>query len=398
MKKRKLQYMDLPRELEFMFRLCLGQVKEIPSGLDWEYFQTMVKKNRIEPLVASEILKLPSELWKDNEVLANLSALGNKYAWISITQMQELAHVISILKEKGIRALSVKGPILALQLYGNPALRYSKDLDVLVDPARIMEVRDILLADGWEHIDVVNTPKRCKAWLKANEHISFSKGDVLIEVHDKMEKWGTEDFEAVWENHNSKMLMGVEVPYLSDAENVYLQVAHACGHAFFRMRWLIDLYRLFNQAEIDFGKLFAEMEEEGVFLLETLLLMERTKLLAIPEIDAGKFHICGTEEGIILDYENELEDMLQKALSYESICESIMVSTCSVMDDSEDLRKYLKMIPGKKKAGLMDRIVTQFTPCSIEWETLDLPDSKYWIYYLYRIYYGIRRKIVTEEK
>jgi hypothetical protein len=44
----------------------------------------------------------------------------------------ELLRILDALKEAGIKAMPLKGPVLAQQLYGDVALRQFSDLDILV--------------------------------------------------------------------------------------------------------------------------------------------------------------------------------------------------------------------------------------------------------------------------
>jgi Uncharacterised nucleotidyltransferase len=59
------------------------------------------------------------------------------------------ASLVARLDEAGIRAVPLKGPFLAEALYGDPGLRFSGDLDLLVDPAQLDEAVDLLMANGY---------------------------------------------------------------------------------------------------------------------------------------------------------------------------------------------------------------------------------------------------------
>jgi hypothetical protein len=51
---------------------------------------------------------------------------------LAATAMTEVHRVIDALRERGVRALAIKGPVLSEQLYGDPGLRSFSDIDLLV--------------------------------------------------------------------------------------------------------------------------------------------------------------------------------------------------------------------------------------------------------------------------
>ena len=53
----------LSPEYSLMLSLALREdLPSIPETIDWQEFDTLVTKNRIEPLVAEGLKKLPSEM------------------------------------------------------------------------------------------------------------------------------------------------------------------------------------------------------------------------------------------------------------------------------------------------------------------------------------------------
>lgn len=59
------------------------------------------------------------------------------------------AEAVGLLEDEGIDTLLLKGVPLAVDYYGNPALRPMSDLDVLVRPAQVREAIAVLTGAGW---------------------------------------------------------------------------------------------------------------------------------------------------------------------------------------------------------------------------------------------------------
>jgi len=62
----------------------------------------------------------------------------------------ELGELLRLFEESGIRALPFKGPVLALDLFGDLALREFVDLDILVPAGEILRATDLIEARGYE--------------------------------------------------------------------------------------------------------------------------------------------------------------------------------------------------------------------------------------------------------
>ena len=61
----------------------------------------------------------------------------------------ELRRTAALLAEHGIRALALKGPLLAAEAHGDYGLRETDDVDVLVPHSRLHEAADLLAAGGY---------------------------------------------------------------------------------------------------------------------------------------------------------------------------------------------------------------------------------------------------------
>jgi hypothetical protein len=64
--------------------------------------------------------------------------------------VEALAELMGLLQNHGIRAIAYKGPVLATMLYGNSALRWAGDLDLLVHPSDFSNTKILLAANGYK--------------------------------------------------------------------------------------------------------------------------------------------------------------------------------------------------------------------------------------------------------
>ena len=95
-------------------------------------------------LTAARPSGVPPEAMAELERLRRLSAQRN------LRMTGQLVRILEALERHGIETLPVKGPALAQDLYDDPSVRMSGDLDILVRPRAAAAARRLLLANGFE--------------------------------------------------------------------------------------------------------------------------------------------------------------------------------------------------------------------------------------------------------
>src|SRR5439155_735964 len=69
--------------------------------------------------------------------------------FVTLRMTAELFRVLDQFASAGIGALVVKGPVLAVRAYGDPAMRSYGDLDLLVRPRDIRRATELMVAAGY---------------------------------------------------------------------------------------------------------------------------------------------------------------------------------------------------------------------------------------------------------
>ena len=155
-----------------------------------------------------------------------------------------MAEISAGLGAANVRHLSVKGPVLAQQIYGDVGARDSKDLDFLVDPDKIAAATATLEALGYSESVI---PDAASGPDVANKHRTFTGHDTEIELHTRLldvEALLPLSFEAIWSRHETVMLGTVAVPALSIVDTMLYLCAHGAHHLWFRLKWLEDIARI----------------------------------------------------------------------------------------------------------------------------------------------------------
>ncbi|PQP91213.1 nucleotidyltransferase family protein [Paenibacillus sp. AR247] len=167
-------------ELKFML-LLLKRKETMPeylrghvSQIDWDAFLDLVIHHRVYPLIYLRIKNMGEDLIPER-VTSNLHKLYKNNTIMMMQLTREMCEICRTLTESGIRTLQLKGPILALQLYGELSYRTSKDLDLLIDGSDVAKTTAILHQLGYQS----DQTDQFIFWEKKSHHMFFfSSGKV----------------------------------------------------------------------------------------------------------------------------------------------------------------------------------------------------------------------------
>ena len=136
--------------------ICSGDTDQVQQlvrsrgpHLDWMALIDVAKSHRLQMLLHRAVASLDDAL-VSRPARAALDALyaGNRAQCERVSG--ELARLIDRLTSEQLRVMAYKGPVLAAQLYGDPALRLYADLDLLIHEADLDAVRRVMLELGYE--------------------------------------------------------------------------------------------------------------------------------------------------------------------------------------------------------------------------------------------------------
>jgi len=185
--------------------------------------------------------------------------------FVTLRMTAELLRVLDQFASVGIGALVVKGPVLAVRAYGNPAMRSYGDLDLLVRQRDIRYATELLLAAGYR----AAVPLAAIDAGKIPGQYLFSRADsnLLVELHNDLtlryfprrlplETWFARQ---VYVQLDSR-----EAPALSVEDELVLICVHGAKHLWERLMWIADVAALVSrQANLDWERAAFSAKEVG---------------------------------------------------------------------------------------------------------------------------------------
>src|SRR5713101_5903756 len=199
------------------------------------------------------------KLYKDSvprEIRQALADRQRAQVFFSLRLTAEMFGLIELFRSQGIEALVVKGPVLAVQAYGDPAMRSYGDLDLLVRQRDIRRATELMNAAGYSaavSLRAIDAGKIPGQYL-------FSKPDakLIVELHND----GTLRYfprrvplEEFFARQIRVRFDAREIPALSVEDELVLICIHGAKHFWERLMWIADVAALVSrQSGIDWER------------------------------------------------------------------------------------------------------------------------------------------------
>ncbi|HEU5208093.1 MAG TPA: nucleotidyltransferase family protein [Longimicrobiales bacterium] len=153
----------------------------LSRGLDWDRVATLAIGHRMLPLVLNTLDHLPGRV--PAEALARMRQFEHQNALRMLRITGDALTLIHAAGERGIPVLPYKGPFLSWQLYGVPAMRQARDLDLVVRRRDVRAMQRLLMERGYtEQIRLLNGQR--EFMLRSRYSAGFaSPTGTILELH-----------------------------------------------------------------------------------------------------------------------------------------------------------------------------------------------------------------------
>ena len=211
--------------------------------LDWSRVLRVAAEHRVTPLLDSNRL-LP-------DAAKHLqSGMLQRTRW-NLLLAAELLHTLEILERYGISAVPFKGPVMAQTLYGDPALRDSCDLDLLVRQQDIRRVAAILIAQGYT-TDLPSDERGQEAYIRTRYELHFTspRNGIPIEIHQSFVPPSyclNVDYDGIWGRMERTPFFERQVLTLAPADLLLMLCIHGAKHEWRELINIADIARLLEK-------------------------------------------------------------------------------------------------------------------------------------------------------
>ncbi|WP_309088682.1 nucleotidyltransferase family protein [Domibacillus sp.] len=253
---RMLNLKDLSPEVLLIFELLKEQneqsiqinTKRLCENINWHHFLELTLHHRVFPVLYSKI-KLLGENTVPLFVAESLRQYYKNNTFRMLQLSAEMEQVSILFSAQQIKALFLKGPVLAQDLYGDISLRTSSDIDFIVPIQSLEEAEELLVRRGYQKDDYIETV--LEDWRWRHHHVTYFHPEkkIKLEIHWRMHPGpGREPtFQELWKRKRQSSLTGSPV-YLLGKEDLFLYlISHGARHGWSRLRWLVDIQQMMKQ-------------------------------------------------------------------------------------------------------------------------------------------------------
>lgn len=251
---------EIDENIEFLVH---PDEKNIPSELS--DFTQLVRHHRYYHAL-EDIFKLPSTPIPDS-VKKELKNDWTKQLQNQLLIASELQKVCTVLNQRKLFYLNLKGTTLALQLYGKISDRLTRDIDFLIQEKDIDLFMDVLYKMGYQLIgSEKNRPEKAFRKIKKNYTLIHPETRLIIEIHWDLfsNPWFYTHQHSFFENPDTEKLNGTRITTLNKENNFLYLCMHGIYHEFFRLFWLRDIAEILKKWDLDWDEIKKRADKEGI--------------------------------------------------------------------------------------------------------------------------------------
>jgi hypothetical protein len=217
---------------------AVARIRSVAAGVDGQRLASLAREHQMAPVVLARLMDTAPSAVTPELRRAACQRLPQSLALCGL-----LVEVAARLEGAGIRALSVKGPVLSQVLYGSPAQRPACDLELLVSPSEVWAAADALRAASFEARRHYTPPQR-RAYLRTEDEYNLARDDdAMVKLHWELIPGQCSPrlaIERLRQRGESVQIAGRVVRTLCREDHLLLLAAHAAKHLWRPVRLLAE--------------------------------------------------------------------------------------------------------------------------------------------------------------
>jgi len=202
----------------------------------------------------------------------------------TIALTAELFRILELFESAHIEAAVVKGPVLSVRAFGDPAARYYGDVDLLLRHSDVRRASEIVTAAGF--VPRVSSSDIAAGKTPGQYYFHRSASGAVIELHTERtlryfpRPLPIEDF---LRRKTAISLDGRRVPALSAEDEFVLISIHGAKHLWERLLWISDIAgTVHRHPALDWGQIRQSASAVGAERMVRVALLLAERILRVP--------------------------------------------------------------------------------------------------------------------
>jgi hypothetical protein len=263
---------------------------------NWDLFVRLAMHHKIAPLIAHASASSKASL--PDGVVSKLRSIAAQNAVEAFRYIVEMEMIQRLLKTAGIRVIALKGVSLSVAAFGNLAMRYVGDIDLLIDPSDAERADTILRESGLKRQEpaALLTRRRQSFYIRFHKDYTYSAEarGFEIDLHWRLLRdrhASANIIGSIYESDPPTLTIGsIEIPVLTFEQCVVYLAVHGAMEGWARWKSLVDIAALWTKAtQTQHAAAWALAQKSGSapFLSASLILAADWLCLPITTNDDG---------------------------------------------------------------------------------------------------------------
>jgi Uncharacterised nucleotidyltransferase len=225
-----------------------SQIRDLlERRLDWEYLLEEATEHSITPLLDRQLRAIaPGAVPEKAREKLKGACRANAVRCLFLSA--ELAKVLEAFRGAELVAIPYKGPVLAVQAYGDVTLRDFDDLDIILRQEDMPKADELMRAMGYRPRFDCILSSRASAWMVPGEYKYIDAGRrAIVELHTELTLRHfprAPRLEDLAKQLVSVPCGGVQIPTFSPDDGLPILCVHGAKDFWERIVWVADIAEL----------------------------------------------------------------------------------------------------------------------------------------------------------
>jgi hypothetical protein len=222
-----------------------GKINQIiGADIDWTRVANLAERHRVTPLLYRQLSRIAPEILAQpalQQIVWRFHSIASK----NLLLAKELLLLLELFQKNDIPVILLKGPLLAVSVFGDLCGREFGDLDLLLRPADLPQARKLLQSRGYRP-EIEMEPAIEAAYIHSEHAFQYLRDEdnLVVELHWRLEDRYLEfpfETDLLWKSVCSAELFGNPVLSLSPEVLVLYLCMHGAKHYWERLEWIACL-------------------------------------------------------------------------------------------------------------------------------------------------------------
>jgi protein O-GlcNAc transferase len=213
------------------------------DGVDWTLFAQKTVAHGLAGLAGRALSQVAPDMVPD-DILAAFQTFIEQTRASNQVLLDELGKLIELLAAAGVAAIPFKGPVLAMQAFGDLGLREFRDLDFLIHDGDVTSTAKILHTFGYKRQGELTQAQFDLIHRLQGQEILFKEDKGAIEPHTRLTSMKMAldvDYCGLWERARPEKIFGHTMLTLAPEDTLIVLAIHGGKELWWDIKWVCDV-------------------------------------------------------------------------------------------------------------------------------------------------------------